>query len=483
MDAKFQIRKISLAITLVGIFLFTGCGGSSTLSLNMDGALPSVPGPESGRDSALNYVRDHHNIDLPFGTESWKGKNITPDGVTTSAAYEFSNAEWLVSVVYRVVEPDQRVYRVAISNHVDFSWEGQVDAFGQVAESLVDYSPSADQATSTPLPTVDQPLVISPTPTSASTVYLKQFRDETYLLGFEYPSSWSLTTTPAGRNTGVSFAAKTITLNRDGVNITLQYKFMWERTSVSGLLPPGDLEIRRRVKILDLEIPVKYVVENGVDKHIFLGGSKDELEFGISIDAEGEGIPTDIQGEADTIFASIVRTGDPLPTPTLAPTPLPTSAIAATRSGSGSGSVVSEDCNKASFVAHVTIPEGSLLLPGVQFTKVWRIQNVGMCTWTTAYHLVFSTGDLMGADKSVALPKDVPPGSSVDISVDFTTPEKIGDYQGYWILNDSQGFWFGLGEQKNGFIPIDIVVIQPNETFSYDFGIHYCDAIWKNKNH
>jgi hypothetical protein len=246
-------------------------------------------------------------------------------------------------------------------------------------------------------------------------------------------------------------------------------------------VPNGEIQIRRRVSLLGVEIPVIYVVDEGVDKYIFIDGSKDELEFGFYISTDQQEITQEIQNEIDLILASLERTGDPLPTPTIPPTAQPTSAVASTRSGSGSGSTVSEDCNKANFISHVTVPEGTLMLPGVKFTKTWRLQNVGTCTWTTNYSLVFSTGDLMGADKRVALTETVPPGSTVDISVDFTSPEKAGQYQGYWILNDPQGYWFGLGELKNGFIPIDIVVYLPTTDYAYDFSIHYCDAVWTSK--
>jgi len=48
-------------------------------------------------------------------------------------------------------------------------------------------------------------------------------------------------------------------------------------------------------------------------------------------------------------------------------------------------------------------------------------------------------------------------------------------------VNDAQGYWFGIGEQKKGFIPIDITVVKPNDIYAYDFAIHYCDAKWQNK--
>ncbi|NIP41529.1 MAG: hypothetical protein GWN00_05010, partial [Aliifodinibius sp.] len=38
------------------------------------------------------------------------------------------------------------------------------------------------------------------------------------------------------------------------------------------------------------------------------------------------------------------------------------------------------------------------LTPRTAFTKVWRLQNVGTCTWTADYDMVFISGDRMGGD-------------------------------------------------------------------------------------
>src|SRR6185295_11416560 len=53
---------------------------------------------------------------------------------------------------------------------------------------------------------------------------------------------------------------------------------------------------------------------------------------------------------------------------------LPTSAAPATAS-------LGDACNNSVFVADITIPDGSVLKPGEDFTKIWRIQNTGNCRW------------------------------------------------------------------------------------------------------
>jgi hypothetical protein len=53
-------------------------------------------------------------------------------------------------------------------------------------------------------------------------------------------------------------------------------------------------------------------------------------------------------------------------------------------------------CNLAAFVTDVTIPDNTQMAPSQVFSKTWRIQNVGTCSWNSSYLLVFDHGDGMG---------------------------------------------------------------------------------------
>src|SRR5690349_5782138 len=46
-------------------------------------------------------------------------------------------------------------------------------------------------------------------------------------------------------------------------------------------------------------------------------------------------------------------------------------------------------CDKVQFVADVTVPDGTNFPPKATFTKTWRLKNIGSCTWTTSYQIVF----------------------------------------------------------------------------------------------
>jgi Ig-like domain-containing protein len=136
-------------------------------------------------------------------------------------------------------------------------------------------------------------------------------------------------------------------------------------------------------------------------------------------------------------------------------------------------------CDAAAFVKDVSIPDGTTIDPGAHFTKTWRLQNVGTCSWTPSYDLVFSSGSRMGAPSSVGLTGNVDPGQSVDLSVNLEAPDTNGQYQGYWMLRNAAGTNFGIGAQAQGAFWVKIGVAGPSYA-AYDFSLNACDAAWEN---
>lgn len=99
-------------------------------------------------------------------------------------------------------------------------------------------------------------------------------------------------------------------------------------------------------------------------------------------------------------------------------------------------------CDVAQFVDDVTIPDGTVLTPNQAFTKTWRLKNVGSCSWTPSYAIVFNSGDSMNGPATQALAGNVNPGDTVDISVNLTAPAADGGYRGYWKLRNASGVLF-----------------------------------------
>lgn len=130
------------------------------------------------------------------------------------------------------------------------------------------------------------------------------------------------------------------------------------------------------------------------------------------------------------------------PRPTNTPPPIPTSV----------------PCDRASFVADITVPDGTSYGPNHTFTKTWRLVNNGSCTWTTAYRLVFVSGNAMSGPASVALPGSAGPGQTLDISVSLKSPSSAGSYQGNWMLQNAASANFGIDDLGNTPFWVNIVV-------------------------
>lgn len=136
-------------------------------------------------------------------------------------------------------------------------------------------------------------------------------------------------------------------------------------------------------------------------------------------------------------------------------------------------------CDAAAFLADVTYPDGSLVARKSTFVKIWRIQNVGTCSWTTSYALVFYGGDSLNGPATAALTKNVNPGEYIELPVTLTSPNTDGHYRGYWKLKNASGALFGIGALADTAFWVDINVAGPSY-IAYSFAANYCDANWEN---
>jgi len=103
------------------------------------------------------------------------------------------------------------------------------------------------------------------------------------------------------------------------------------------------------------------------------------------------------------------------------------------------------------FVEDITIPDKTVVKAGKPFTKTWKIQNTGTCTWTEAYSVVFSDGDKMSALDRTGLPvgTSVKPNDTIEVSVYMIAPEQSGSYAGYWLFESPSGIRFGAGSNRD----------------------------------
>jgi hypothetical protein len=112
---------------------------------------------------------------------------------------------------------------------------------------------------------------------------------------------------------------------------------------------------------------------------------------------------------------------------------------------------------EATFVADVTIPDGTSFPQSASFVKVWRVRNSGGCAWDAGTVLAFVSGDQMNGPGSVDAGA-VPAGAEADLSVELQAPASSGSYEGRWRLRSPGDGGFGPT------LPVSIVVQQPTAT-------------------
>jgi hypothetical protein len=162
---------------------------------------------------------------------------------------------------------------------------------------------------------------------------------------------------------------------------------------------------------------------------------------------------------------AISQTPQTTPTPVRTITPQPTPSVnpptAVTVTPTSIKTTAPDDlCNQAlpGSPVDVTVPDNTIMQPGQQFTKTWRLQNAGTCTWSTEYALVWFSGEQFEAPSTVALTSEVSPGGTVDLSVDMKAPSAPGDHISYWKLRNGSGVLFGIGPQGGSAFWAKIIV-------------------------
>lgn len=131
----------------------------------------------------------------------------------------------------------------------------------------------------------------------------------------------------------------------------------------------------------------------------------------------------------------------PTASPTLDPlTPAATSTSAASCRDS------------AILVEDVTIPDNTSVPRGQKFTKTWKFQNMGRCTWT-GYTIAFLSGDRMSSPDSAPVP-ETEARATVDVSVDLIAPPNDGAFTGIFELRNASGEVVPIGTEKSFWVKI-----------------------------
>lgn len=172
------------------------------------------------------------------------------------------------------------------------------------------------------------------------------------------------------------------------------------------------------------------------------------------------------ESENSTIPTSPPHESTPTPTTqadVYTTTPTLTTQPTETQAASQITSTPIASCNQASQPEDITIPADTEVFAGQKFTKTWRIENTGSCTWGPSYSFSFFSGSLSYSFTTVQLDENVSPGSTWQVSVEVTAPEYLGAYYESWRLFDSNGqpMLDENGEEIDFSIIINVIAATP----------------------
>ncbi len=222
----------------------------------------------------------------------------------------------------------------------------------------------------------------------------------------------------------------------------------------------GDLEQDRvEIVVMDL-LPAQEYVQAGRAKLVGRGANRQQ--FGIAVRQGDSDLLAQINNaltalQNENVVAELSQQYlklqpdeviQPTPEPTATPepptpTPLPQATPTATP--------VPPCIDGMAWVADLNLDDKNMtappvMQPGQRFTKGWRIRNSGTCDWTTAFRLVYVSGNSplaqMGG-QPVAISRVVAPGGTYDMQVNLVAPSQPGTYQGFWQMTNAQGVAFG----------------------------------------
>ena len=134
--------------------------------------------------------------------------------------------------------------------------------------------------------------------------------------------------------------------------------------------------------------------------------------------------------------AAFTPTPRPIPTETATPEPVDTDTPAAPEP------TEENLCDVLAYIEDVNVPDGTIMSPGQDFIKTWKVKNNGSCPWGAGYVLVYAGYSDPMSGQFVAMNEVIQPGQEVEVSVQFKAPTKAGEYLSAWTMRNPQGITF-----------------------------------------
>jgi heat shock protein HslJ len=212
-------------------------------------------------------------------------------------------------------------------------------------------------------------------------------------------------------------------------------------------------ENRLDLVILDRQPAEAAAAQGGV---VVVGGGLNQQRFAIAVRNGGDSLRTELnnallqlqnEGRVAQLAQQYLGVApDQIVTP-----PPATATIPAQPTTPPTQPTTAPCVNGMRFVADLNLDDNNMqspppVSPGQPFSKGWRIQNSGTCAWTTAYRLVYVSGNVPGASmggQPTPIQGFVPAGQQYDMYVNLVAPLAPGVYQGIWQMVDDQSRPFG----------------------------------------
>jgi hypothetical protein len=139
---KSKLYIVGLALILSAVIV-SGCVPATAQPTEVPTTTPMEVAEEvpeevqAARDVALAFISGRYSEQAPALGLTWTEEDITPEGLVGSVTYQYTAEDWVVTITYPIVPPEQIVYQVAVANQATgFQWEGEVNAVLQVTERL-----------------------------------------------------------------------------------------------------------------------------------------------------------------------------------------------------------------------------------------------------------------------------------------------------------------------------------------------------------
>jgi hypothetical protein len=146
-----------------------------------------------------------------------------------------------------------------------------------------------------------------------------------------------------------------------------------------------------------------------------------------------------------TLTAAVFTPTSSLSTETPAPeaTPTETQPVAAqVTNAEGTTVALCDSLSYSVATVDVNIPDNTVLTPGQDFIKTWKVKNNGSCPWGAGYVLSYAGYANQMSGQFIALTEVIQPGQEVEVSVQFSAPDAAGEYLSAWQMKNPQGVTF-----------------------------------------